>query len=48
MSVLHRIVHKDHSITIYWRCHACSHVEVNETRADHPQKKGAPNFKSGN
>ncbi|MGE5163583.1 MAG: hypothetical protein ACM3IH_06100 [Sphingobacteriales bacterium] len=48
MSVLHRIVHKDHSITIYWRCPACSHVEVNETRADHPEEKGAPNFKSGN
>ena len=33
MERLNRIVHRDNSVTTYWRCPACSHVAVKQTPA---------------
>jgi hypothetical protein len=33
MEQLNHIVHDDQSITIYWRCPICSHVQVMRTEA---------------
>jgi hypothetical protein len=33
MEQLNHIVHDDQSITIYWRCPICSHVQVTRTEA---------------
>lgn len=33
MEQLNHIVHDDQSITIYWRCPICSHVQVTQTEA---------------
>ena len=33
MGQLDQIVHDDRSVTIYWRCPICSHVQVTRTEA---------------
>ena len=33
MEQLNHITHDDQSITIYWRCPICSHVQVTRTEA---------------
>ena len=33
MGQLDQIVHDDQSVTIYWQCPICSHVQVTRTEA---------------
>jgi C4-type Zn-finger protein len=32
MVQLDRIPHPDHSVTVYWRCAACAHVQIERTQ----------------
>jgi len=33
METLNEIVHEDGAVTTYWRCAACSHVQVTRSQA---------------
>jgi ribosomal protein S27E len=33
MEELNRIEHDDNTVTIYWRCPSCSHVQITSSRA---------------
>jgi rubrerythrin len=34
LKLLTRVVHTDNSVTTYWRCPSCSHVQIEETPPD--------------
>jgi len=48
MVLLTRTVHADKTMTFYWRCPSCSHVQIEEASADKRYAKGPTvKFKKG-